>query len=114
MLQHAVFHDRNAAAQRHGFDLVVRHVDAGDTTHLVQALDFGAHFHAQLGVEVGQRLVKQKQLRITRQGAAHGHALALAARELRRAAVQQVRDLQHGGHFGNALIARRFGHLAHL
>ncbi|MCY1366601.1 hypothetical protein D9M69_535050 [compost metagenome] len=81
---------------------------------MVQAFDLGAHFHAQLGVQVGQRLVEQEQLRVARQRPAHGHALALAARELGRAAVQQVLDLQHARHLVDALVAIGLGHLAHL
>ena len=56
---------------------------------LMQLLDLGAHLHAQLGVEVGQRLVEQEHLRIAHDGAAHGDALALAAGELARIAVEQ-------------------------
>ena len=56
---------------------------------LVQLLDLGAHLHAQLGVEVRQRLVEQEHLRVADDGPAHGHALALAARELARVAVEQ-------------------------
>ena len=62
---------------------------------LVQALDLGAHVDAQLGVEVGQRLVEQEDLRVAHQRAAHGDALALAAGELARLAVEQMADLQH-------------------
>ena len=50
LLQHAVFHDRNAAAQRHGLNLVVRHIHAGDARDMVQALDLGAHLYAQFGI----------------------------------------------------------------
>jgi hypothetical protein len=64
---------------------------------LVQLLDLGAHLHAQLGVEVGQRLVEQEDLGVAHDGAAHRHALALAARELARAcgraAARDVEDL---------------------
>lgn len=77
----------------------------------IQALDLGAHFDAQLGVEVDQGLIKQKQLRVTRQGTPHGDAPTLATRELRRSAVQQLLDLQHGGHLMDAFEARRFGHV---
>ncbi len=38
--------------------------------------------------EVGQRLVEQEQLRLAHHGAADGHALALAARKLGRAALR--------------------------
>jgi len=49
---------------------------------LVHLLDLGAHLHAQLGVEVGERLVEQEHLGIAHDGTAHSDALALAAREL--------------------------------
>ena len=114
MLQHTVFHYRDAAAQGHGLDLVVRDVDAGDTADLVQALDLGAHFHSQLGIEIGQRFIEKKELRVACQRPSHGHALALATRELRRSAIEQVLNLQHGGHLGDALHSLRFGYLAHF
>ena len=80
----------------------------------MQALDLGAHFHAQFGVQVGQRLVKQKELRLTGQRPSHGHALTLPARQLRGPAVQQMADLQRGRHLLHARLALGLGHLAHL
>jgi hypothetical protein len=59
-------------------------VDGGGLKPLVQFLELGAHGHAQLGIEVGQRLIKQKDLRVAHDGAAHGDALSLSARELTR------------------------------
>jgi hypothetical protein len=50
-----------------------------------------AHAGAQLGVQVGQRLVEQEDLGLLDDGAAHGHALRLAARQLPRVALEQVR-----------------------
>ncbi|MEH2542427.1 hypothetical protein V1287_006361 [Bradyrhizobium sp. AZCC 1699] len=58
-------------------------------------LDLDPHLHAQLGVEVGQRLVEQKHLWVTHDGAAHGDALALAAGQLLRLAVDQFDDVEH-------------------
>ncbi len=46
------------------------------------------HLHAQLGVEVGERLVEEEDLRVADQRAADGDALALAAGELRGLAVE--------------------------
>jgi hypothetical protein len=43
--------------------------------------------HAQLGVEVRQRLVEQEDLWVAHDGAAHGDALPLTARELARLAI---------------------------
>ena len=69
----------------------------------MQLLDLGAHRDAQLGVEVRQRLVEQEHLRIAHDGAAHGDALALAAGELARKAVEIGPEAEN---IGGALDAR--------
>ena len=71
---------------------------------LVQLLDLGAHGDAQLGVEVRQRLVEQEHLRVAHDGAAHGDALALAARELARIAVEQRVEPEDLGGALDALV----------
>jgi hypothetical protein len=63
--------------------LVVRHVQHGEFQRLLQLADLLAHAPAQLGVEVGQRLVEQQHRRLQHQRARHRHALLLAARQLR-------------------------------
>ncbi|MNQ71881.1 hypothetical protein D3C85_865680 [compost metagenome] len=91
-LQH---HD--AVGHGHCFDLVMGDVHRGCAQPLVQRLDLGAHLHAQLGVEVRQRLVEQESLRLPHDGPAHGYALALAARELARVPLQQLAQAQRVG-----------------
>jgi hypothetical protein len=54
----------------------------------VQVLQLRAQLRAQLGVEVRQRLVEQEHRRLAHDGAAHGDALALAARERAGLAVE--------------------------
>ena len=78
----AVDHHHDAVGERQRLLLVVRHVDRGAAEHGVDAADLGAHFQAQLGVEVGQRLVHQHQRRPDHDGARDRHALLLAAGEL--------------------------------
>ncbi len=78
----------------HGLHLVVGHVDEGGAQALVQLADLGAGLHAQLGVQVRERLVEQEDGRVAHDGAAHGHTLALAAGELLRLAVEQLADAQ--------------------
>ena len=51
----------DAVGQRHRLDLVVGDVDHRRAELLVQALDLAAHLVAQLGVEIGQRLVEQEE-----------------------------------------------------
>ena len=94
LLDAAVVHHHDAVGQRHRLDLVVGDVDRGGADRLVHLLDLGAHLHAQLGVEVGQRLVEQEDLRVAHDGAAHRDALALAAGQRLRLAVQQRRDVE--------------------
>ena len=49
----------------------------------MQLLELDAHLHAQRGVEIGQRLVEQKYLRIAHDGAAERNALALTTGQMR-------------------------------
>ena len=81
LLQLAFAHHGDAVAHRHGFDLVVRDVDSGHAEPLLQAADLGPHLHAQLRVEVRERLVHQERLGLANDRPSHRHPLALAAGE---------------------------------
>ena len=110
LLDAAAAHDDDAVGQRHRLDLVVGDVDERRRELLVQLLDLGAHLDAQLGVEIGERLVEEEDLRVAHDGAAHGDALSLAAGELARAALEEVveaEDLRRLAH--RASRSRRFG-----
>jgi hypothetical protein len=61
-------HDDDLVGHGHGLDLVVGDVDRGGLEALVQLLDLGAHAHAQLRVEVRERLVEQEHLRVAHDG----------------------------------------------
>ena len=56
------------------------------------ALQLALHLLAQLQVERAERLVEQQHLRLADQRARQRHALALAARQLRRPALADVRQ----------------------
>lgn len=75
----ARIHHHDPVGHGHGFHLVMGDVNSGHPEALMQALDLAAHDDAQLGVEIGERLVEQKNLRIAHDGTAHGHALPLTA-----------------------------------
>jgi hypothetical protein len=81
---------------------------------LVQLADLGAHLHAHLGVQVGERLVEQERLGLAHDGAAHGHALALAAGQLLGFALQQVLDAQDVRRLAHAGVDLRLGIAAQL
>ena len=72
---------RHPVPHRHGLDLIVGDVDGGGAESTLQRGDLGAGLHAQLGVQVGQRLVHAEHLRLTDDRAAHRDALPLAAGE---------------------------------
>jgi len=71
----------HAVGHGHGFDLIVGDENHGGFKLLRERLDFGAHLGTQLGVQVRERLVKQKHLGVTHHGSAHRDTLALPARE---------------------------------
>ena len=77
-------------AHRHRLDLVVGDVDDRRAEALVEAGDLGARLDAQLGVEVGERLVHQEDGRLADDRPAERDALALAAGQLLRLALEQV------------------------
>ena len=79
LLHKAVLHNHDAGRHGHGLGLVVGHVDEGGLQALMQLGDLGTHGNAQLGVQVGQRLVEEEDLRLTDNGTAQSNALALAA-----------------------------------
>jgi hypothetical protein len=62
LLEDPALEHRDPVAERHRLGLVVGDVDRGDPEPPLQAGDLGAHLAAQLGVEVGQRLVEQERL----------------------------------------------------
>ena len=97
LLDGAVAQHDDLVGQRHRLDLVVGHVDHGVAEPLVQGGDFDAHMDAQLGVEVGERLVEQKHVGLADDGAADGDTLALPAGQFAREAVEQGVELQGGG-----------------
>ena len=95
LLQIAAVHHRHLVGHGHGFELVVRHIDDRRLQVLVEALDLRPHLHAQLGVEVGERLVHQEYRGVAHEGAAQSHALLLAAGKFARLALEQVRHVEH-------------------
>jgi hypothetical protein len=92
----------------------VRDVDHGSLQVVVELDQLGAHLDAELGVEVGQRLVEEENLGLADDGAAHGYALSLAARKLLGLAVEELLDVEDAGRLLDADVDLRLGKLADL
>ena len=78
----------------HRLDLVVGDVDRGGAEAVLQPRDLQPHVDAQRRVEIGERLVEEERLRLAHDGAADGDALALAAGERARPAVEIGREVE--------------------
>ena len=74
----------------------------------MEPLQLGAHIHAELGVQIGQGLVQQKQSGLGNNGAGDGHTLLLAAGQLGGIAFGKLTDLHTvqsaGDLFGDGLV----------
>ena len=78
---------------------------------MLQLRDLGARLHAQLGVQVRERLVHEEGLRVAHDRAAHGDALALAAGEVARLAVEQLLEVEDARGVLDALVDLVLRHL---
>ncbi len=94
LLEQAVLEDGDTVAHRHGLDLVVGDVDRRDAQAALQAGDLRTGLDAELGVQVGQRLVHEEDLRLTDDRTAHRDTLALTAGERLRLARQVLREVE--------------------
>ena len=110
LLQDAVLQQRDSVAHGHRFDLVVGDVDRRGAQPVLELGDLGAHLDAELGVEIAERLVHQEDRRLTHDGAAHGDALALAARELAGATLEIGLELEDACRFDDARPDLGLGH----
>ena len=93
LLDAALAHADDAVGHRRRLDLVVRDEDRGDAELALQAADFAPHRQAQGRVEIRERLVEEKELRLLDEGAGERDALLLAARHLRWPPVEEVTHL---------------------
>ncbi len=83
LLDHAAVHDRDAIGHRERLLLVVRYVDEGDPDVALDALELDLELLSQFEVERAQRLVEEQHRRLIHERAREGHALLLAAGQLR-------------------------------
>jgi hypothetical protein len=118
LLDAPLAHHDDAIRHGHGLALVVGDQDGGDAEPLLEQPQLDLHRLAQLGVERGERLVQQQQLRLHRERAGDRDALALPARDLGDGALrdagqadqfQQLLDPGPAPGRGHAADAQRIG-----
>src|SRR5579885_718667 len=114
LLDAAAVQDDDLVGERHRLELVMGDIDHGGAQRLMQLGDLQPHLHAQRRIEVGERLVEQEGLRLAHDGAADRHALALAAGELARLAVEIVGEVQDLGGLLHLLTDDLSRHARHL
>ena len=85
--------------------LVVRYHDYRGAVLLVEAVEDAHHLGAHFTVEVARGFVGEYYLRLAHNGTRYGHALALAARQLRGKVTYAVAHLQAVEHLLHALAA---------
>jgi hypothetical protein len=86
--------DGDTVAHAHRLDLIVGHINRGDTDPLLELLDLLAGRGAQFGVEVRKRFVEQQCGGFAHQRAGQRDTLAFAAGELPRPAIEQMTDAE--------------------
>ena len=74
--------------------VVVRDEQGGQAELVQELLQLAAHGHLRMGIERRERLVEEEDARVAGERPREGDALALAARELGRARLREVRDLE--------------------
>ena len=70
----------------------MRDVHGGDAELPLQLADLLPHLHADLGIEVGQRLIEQQDLWTEHQRSRQRHALLLTSRELAGIAIAEAAE----------------------
>ena len=107
----AVLEKRDAIGEGHGFFLIVRDKEEGDAKFALKRFQFGLHLFAEIGVECGERLVEEQELRALDEGTGKGDALLLAAAKTRRTSSGVFVHFDHaeggidaGGNFGHGSV----------
>ena len=90
------------------------HIDGGDAHLLLDAADLRAHGHAELGVQIGQRLVEQQHAGFDDQRPRQRHALLLTAGQLVGHTTLHARQLHQIKDPHDPLLDLVLGHLPQL
>ena len=97
LLRAAFVEHQDPVGHGHGFQLIMRHIYRRIADPAVQLAQFRPHLTAQLGVQIGKRLVEQENRRIAHDRPAHGHPLALPSGQLPRQPVEVIGKAEQFG-----------------
>ena len=97
LLNKSVLHNDYSRCHSHSLDLVVGNVYKGGLKSLMEVGKLGSHRSAQLCIEVGQRLVKKEDLRLTNNGTSERDTLLLTTGQSLRLSVKQVAYVKNAG-----------------
>ncbi|AOJ01904.1 hypothetical protein WS70_08735 [Burkholderia mayonis] len=85
----------HSICEGHGFHLIVGDINGGCVANFaMNSCDLVACLHTQGCVQIGKRLIEQKNTRLAGDGAPDRNALSLAAGKCSRLAIQQMFDLE--------------------
>ena len=68
VLDNAILHDSDPVGNGHGLLLVMGDVNSSDIDAVLDVLDDGPHLHPELGVQIGERLIKKQNVGLDTQG----------------------------------------------
>ena len=104
-------HDDDFVGNRHRFFLVVGNEDGRDAGRFLNPADFLAGLETESGIEVGERLVEEKDARVLDEGPGNGDTLLLAAGELVGFPPEIFLDLDDLGRFPDEFVDLDLGEL---
>ena len=104
LLDDAVVHDRDLITDREALLLVMGDVDRGEAELLLQLPDLNTHLHAELRVEVTERLVEEHEIRLDDHRTGEGYTLTLSAGHLLRQALLEAVEVDRVEHLHDALL----------
>ncbi len=106
-------HHHHPIADRQGFGLIMGDHQRGNADFVLNAADLELHLFAQVGVQVGQRLVEQQHWRLDYQCAGQCDPLALTTGQLARVALGMLTEAHQLQHPFDTRVQLGGRHLAH-
>ena len=94
LLDDSLVKDHDPGGQGHRLDLVMGDINHGGGQGVMELLKLHPHLCAQRCIKVRERLIKQKDLRLSHQRSPDRHPLSLAARELLWHALKVIAKVQ--------------------